>query len=64
MFIGIKECQGLFSSEGVEATINSASLHNTPQIKISLTVSNNVYFFDVQFSVILALFSSKTPFRR
>jgi hypothetical protein len=44
----------LQSSGFIQTAVNPAALNNAFQIQICLAVANNVYFFGVQFSAILA----------
>ena len=54
MLIHLEECYSLCPSGVIQATIYTTTLHNAPEVQISLSVTNNVYFFGVQFSAILA----------
>jgi hypothetical protein len=49
MFVGVKKNLCLGTTEVVQTAIHTTPLHNTPQVKIGLSVTDNVYFFGVQF---------------
>jgi hypothetical protein len=54
MLVFIEKRFRLNTPKIIQTAINATALHNASQVKIGLSVPNNVYFFSVQFSAILA----------
>ena len=57
--VRLKKCLGLGTPKIIQAAIHPAALNDAAEVKIGLSVTNNVYFFRVQFVAILALFLGK-----
>jgi hypothetical protein len=57
--VRLKKCPGLGTPKIIQTAIHSAALNDAAEVKICLSVANNVYFFRVQFVAILALFLGK-----